>query len=219
MMGYREIREVMEASSVLQGSGIKESCVQVRVCKKGQIVSDRWHNERVVGLVAEGSLDVYSIAIDGRELILSSLERGDCFGIINLMTETEIPKVLKCRTDATLLLIPREEVRKAVEKDQELALRYAVLCNRKMQFLIRKIEFLTMYSGRKRLIQFLLSSSGPSGRVDSAGTREDMASMLGISRASLFRELAALQEEGLICQKRGRIQVLNREAMEDRMDR
>ena len=33
MMGYREIREVMEASSVLQGSGIKESCVQVRVCK------------------------------------------------------------------------------------------------------------------------------------------------------------------------------------------
>ena len=76
-----------------------------------------------------------------------------------------------------------------------------------------------MYSGRKRLIQFLLSSSGPSGRVDSAGTREDMASMLGISRASLFRELAALQEEGLICQKRGRIQVLNREAMEDRMDR
>lgn len=57
MMGYREIREVMEASSVLQGNGIKESCVQVRVCKKGQIVSDRWHNERVVGLVAEGSLD------------------------------------------------------------------------------------------------------------------------------------------------------------------
>ena len=55
--------------------------------------------------------------------------------------------------------------------------------------------------------------------MDSAGTREDMASMLGISRASLFRELAALQEEGLICQKRGRIQVLNREAMEDRMDR
>lgn len=219
MMGYREIREVMEASSVLQGNGIKESCVQVRVCKKGQIVSDRWHNERVVGLVAEGSLDVYSIAMDGRELILSSLERGDCFGIINLMTETEIPTVLKCRTDATLLLIPREEVRKAVEKDQELALRYAVLCNRKMQFLIRKIEFLTMYSGRKRLIQFLLSSSGPSGCVDSAGTREDMASMLGISRASLFRELAALQEEGLICQKRGRIQVLNREAMEDRMDR
>ena len=219
MMGYREIREVMEASSVLQGSGIKESCVQVRVCKKGQIVSDWWHNERVVGLVAEGSLDVYSIAMDGRELILSSLERGDCFGIINLMTETEIPTVLKCRTDATLLLIPREEVRKAVEKDQELALRYAVLCNRKMQFLIRKIEFLTMYSGRKRLIQFLLSSSGPSGRVDSAGTREDMASMLGISRASLFRELADLQEEGLICQKRGRIQVLNREAMEDRMDR
>ena len=84
---------------------------------------------------------------------------------------------------------------KAVEKDQELALRYAVLCNRKMQFLIRKIEFLTMYSGRKRLIQFLLSSSGPSGRVDSAGTREDMASMLGISRASLFRELAAFRRK------------------------
>lgn len=34
MMGYREIRETMEASAVLQGSGIKESCVQVRVCKK-----------------------------------------------------------------------------------------------------------------------------------------------------------------------------------------
>lgn len=77
--------------------------MQVKYCHKGQIVSDRQKNEEILGLIMEGSMDVYSIALDGREILLSQLEKGDCFGVVNLLTNTEFPTVLRCRTDTTLV--------------------------------------------------------------------------------------------------------------------
>lgn len=86
-------------------------------------------------------MDVYSIALDGREILLSQLEKGDCFGVVNLLTNTEFPTVLRCRTDTTLATMPKSQLLAVMEKNSELALRYAGFCNRKMQFLIRRIEF------------------------------------------------------------------------------
>lgn len=169
--------------------------MQVKYCHKGQIVSDRQKNEEILGLIMEGSMDVYSIALDGREILLSQLEKGDCFGVVNLLTNTEFPTVLRCRTDTTLATMPKSQLLAVMEKNSELALRYAGFCNRKMQFLIRRIEFLTMQSGKKKLVRTCWRNRIRAGRLER--TFPEMTGIdLGISRASLFRELASLTKSG-----------------------
>ena len=63
-------------------------------------------------------------------------------------------------------------------------MRYAALCNRKLQFLLRRIELLTMQSCRGRLIAHLLEQQDEKGVVRLAGSREDLARRLGVSRAA-----------------------------------
>jgi len=215
MMREEEIKAAVEASPLLGGCNLSVSGMQVKYCRKGQIVSDRQKNEEILGLIMDGSMDVYSIALDGREILLSQLEKGDCFGVVNLLTKTELPTVLRCRTDTTIVIIPKCQLLSAMEKNSELALRYAGFCNRKMQFLIRRIEFLTMQSGRKKLVQYLLEVPGKGGRFGKNVSRDELASILGISRASLFRELAGLTKQGLIALRDGEIYLLKPDELED----
>lgn len=214
-MREEEIKAAVEASPLLGGCNLSVSGMQVKYCHKGQIVSDRQKNEEILGLIMEGSMDVYSIALDGREILLSQLERGDCFGVVNLLTKTELPTVLRCRTDTTLVIIPKCQLFSAMEKNSELALRYAGFCNRKMQFLIRRIEFLTMQSGRKKLVQYLLEAPGKGGRFGKNVSRDELASILGISRASLFRELSVLTKQGLIALRGSEICLLKPDELEE----
>ena len=214
-MREEEIKAAVEASPLLGGCNLSVSGMQVKYCHKGQIVSDRQKNKEILGLIMEGSMDVYSIALDGREILLSQLERGDCFGVVNLLTKTELPTVLRCRTDTTLVIIPKCQLFSAMEKNSELALRYAGFCNRKMQFLIRRIEFLTMQSGRKKLVQYLLEVPGKGGRFGKNVSRDELASILGISRASLFRELSVLTKQGLIALRGSEICLLKPDELEE----
>lgn len=214
-MRVEEIKAAVEASPLLGGCNLPASGMQVKYCHKGQIVSDRQKNEEILGLIMDGSMDVYSIALDGREILLSQLEKGDCFGVVNLLTKTELPTVLRCRTDTTLVIIPKCQLLSAMEKNSELALRYAGFCNKKMQFLIRRIEFLTMQSGKKKLVQYLLEVPGKGGRFGKNVSRDELASILGISRASLFRELSGLTKQGLIALRDGEIYLLKPDELEE----
>ena len=213
-MTHEEMREALEASPLFRNSRISMEEMRERRCRKGQILTDRKKDEGILGLIAGGKVDVYSIAMDGREVLLSCLKKGDCFGIINLFTDTELPTVLKCREDTTLLTIPKSLMVRRMKQDPEIALRYTRLCNQKMQFLIQKIELLTMQSARRKLLQYLLIQEEKADSLPAEDSRETLAALLGISRATLFRELSRLQEEGLIRLEGGRILIADRRKLE-----
>ncbi len=84
----------------------------------------------------------------------------------------------------------------------------------KLQFLLRRIELLTMQSCRGRVIAHLLASQDRNGCVKLSGSREDLARRLGVSRAALFRELAALQSMGVLRSEGNLLTVLDTPALE-----
>ena len=88
------------------------------------------------------------------------------------------------------------------------------LCNQKLQFLLRRIELLTMQSCRGRVIAHLLAGQDRNGCVKPTGSREDLARQLGVSRAALFRELAALQSMGVLRSEGNLLTVLDTPALE-----
>lgn len=213
-MTKQEIMSVLNSSPLLQGCNIDMREIYARRCKGGQIVSDSIHNCAAVGVVVSGMVDVYSVAMDGRDVQLNSLGTGDCFGISNLLCPAVLDTVLRCRTETKLLFIPKETLIHAMQSDAALAMRYAAYCNQKIQFLINRIESLTMQSCRGKVIEYLLSQRRPDGKVVPGCSREDLARRLSISRAALFRELSFLQNKGLLALEGTSLVVLDPSTLE-----
>ena len=197
-MTHAVIREKLALSPLLAGVELPPERLVHRNCAAGQILSDRPGGVPSVGLVLSGCIEVYTVALDGRDVLMNTLSAGECFGVCNLLADAELETVLRCGAAAEVLYIPKDVLLARMEGDAGLALRYAALCNRKIQFLLRRVELLTMQSCRGRLIAHLLAARDGGDKVSLTGSREDLARQLGISRAALFRELSALQAAGAI---------------------
>ena len=214
-MRQQRIDEILQRSYFFRDCGIDLVKISYQVLDKGRLISDRQDGRSHVVLVVKGKIEVYSIAMDGKEVLLSLLKEGDCFGISNLfLADTELPTVLMCATDAEVLLIPKHLLIEAMKANGELAIRYATVYNEKIQFLLQKIESLTMQSGKCKVAEYLLSHTNERDIAVLEHSKEHLASALGISRASLFRELSYFQNEDIISQEREGIRINNRSRLE-----
>ena len=82
-------------------------------------------------LIATGSVQVYMTGIDGRETILSFLERGDFFGEMSLIDGEPRSASVRTVTDAKLLVIHRESFLSLIRKTPEIAMALmSELCKR-----------------------------------------------------------------------------------------
>ena len=82
-------------------------------------------------LIATGSVQVYMTGIDGRETILSFLERGDFFGEMSLIDGEPRSASVRTVTDAKLLVIHRESFLSLLRKSPEIAMALmSELCKR-----------------------------------------------------------------------------------------
>ena len=177
-------------------------------------MTDRLYGVPSVGVLASGSLGVYSAALDGNDIELTRLYTGDCFGICNLMRTEELETILCCMEDTSILYIAKSLLLSRMEEDPRRALRCMALCTEKLHFLLRRISQLTIQSSRAKLISYVLTESKGAEWLELPGSREDLARRLGISRAALFRELAFLQEREMLRSQAAKIYILDRSALE-----
>ena len=176
--------------------------------RAGQIISDSMHGLSGVGVVENGRVDIYAVALDGRDVQLNSI------GICNLLVAEPLQTVLRCAEETTVRFWEKEALVAAMRGDAALAMAYAALCNAKIQFLLSRIEMLTMQSCRGKVLAFLLAEKREDGVILLRGTRDELASRLSVSRAALYRELSALQSGGYLEVGESRLRVLNTSALE-----
>ncbi len=174
----------------------------------GAAVSDQLEGKPCVGLVIMGCVYVSSDTPDGRDVHMSMLEEGDCFGIANLFDDEPLQTVLRCEGKTEIAYIAKETLIALLEENRAFSNCYIRLTQQKLQFLLKRIELLTIQNHQVRLIVWLLGQDGEEIRFP--GNREALAAHLGMSRAALFRELARLDSQGLISTKGTLVRILNR---------
>ena len=165
---------------------------------KDSLIDDVYSSSRFATAVIKGSINVISQIADDRRILITKLKEGDIFGISNLFIDEDLRTMLECNEDCTLFMIRKEAFRKRLIENESAMIMYCQTVNRKIQFLLDKIEKLSVPTARSRIAYSLISGSYMLSR-----TREELASSLGISRATLFRELSLLQQDGII-EKDGR---------------
>ncbi len=206
--------ELLLDSKTLTASSLKRSSYP-----KGTVVGDSDGSVSLAVFVEKGELDVFSVALDGTKILVSTLSNSEVFGISNLFEEEDLRTILQCRTDCVLLSLPKEVLRTAIVKSPLAMVEYAKLCNRKIQFLLQRIEQLSLLSARAKVAEYLLSNTTTQQPELALDSKESLTLPLGISRASLFRELSALEKMGGVYSNGSIVRVIDRNILENVLQR
>lgn len=192
------VRSAFGRNPLFTGIRPEETCCEVVHFQRDDRVMNSFGGEQAIGVVVQGSVEVYSLCADGTSINLNTHKTGDCFGIATIFTEEDLTTVLIARGRTTVAYVTRGKFMELLAVYPDLFVRYGCLCNEKITFLTSKIEFLTMPSCRARLAAYLMRNQDEKGRVKLDISKEQLARVIGVSRSSLFREIGRMRDEGLI---------------------
>jgi CRP-like cAMP-binding protein len=152
---------------------------------------------------------------DGRSLILNTAGPGEFFGEIALIDGKGRTAGAIARDPSRVLFIARDKFLAYVRERPHVMLHImTVLCGRlrRSTDYIADTAFLNLAA---RLAKQLLAMADGAGiRAELRVSHAELAAMLGVSRGRVSRQLAQWQEAKMLEQRRGRLLVRNREALQ-----
>ena len=175
-----------------------------RDVRRGQALADRGDAGDLYLLIT-GALEVVRVASDGRRVVFRRLVPGDVVGVSLLGGAVHSADVVATESGSVLQL-PRELVRETLLREPEAALR---ALGRLGEWLGETSDSVEAERTSPLPVRLRTTLSGlGDGRREVRMTHEELASLLGVTRESVSRELKALERSGMIRLRRGRIELL-----------
>lgn len=160
----------------------------------GAVIYSRTEFRRAMGVVLSGRL----AALKGKDLLLNTLVPGDCFGVAALFCPAEdYVTTVKTKEPSELVFLDHEWLTGLFRKYPQAAVAYIAFLSQRIRFLNRKIDSFTAPTAQEALYRHFLETARE-GKVEVSGGYSQLARTLNIGRASLYRALDMLEEEGRI---------------------
>jgi CRP/FNR family transcriptional regulator, anaerobic regulatory protein len=183
---------------------------------KGTTLLQEGHPCNGITLILDGSVRVFKLSPDGREITLYRIGRGETcvLSISCAMGNADYPAIAEVEENAKLIVIPVSVFKILFSNDPAWQKYFfAALLNRLTEVMLL-VEEITFKSMDKRLGIFLvdkLAKNYDKNTIET--THEQIALELGTAREVISRLLKDFEKQGLIVLSRGKIEVLNRVKM------
>lgn len=153
----------------------------------GVVYSPR-HFRRSLGVVLSGQLQVTK-----GSLAVSVLEPGDLFGAAALYSdEPEFATTITARGPSRCLMLEQALMDRLLAEHGQIRENYLRYLTGRIRFLSGRLQTLAQPGVEGKLARYLLANGG------SSCPATELCQRLGVSRASLYRAFAALEDGGLI---------------------
>jgi len=179
-------------------------------------------------LIASGSVQVYMTGVDGRETILSFLERGDFFGEMSLIDGEPRSASVRTVTDAQLLIIYREGFLSLIKQYPELAMSLLSEMSKRLRKANKQIGSLSTMSVSGRVAGTLLNLMEERGVrihtdngkmvtvIHNRPTQQQLADMSGTTRETVSRISSILVKAGAIAITGKDIVIFDEESLQEK---
>ena len=169
----------------------------------GVVYSPR-HFRRSLGVVLSGQLQVTKGA-----LAVSVLGPGDLFGAAALYSdEPEFASTVTAKGPSRCLMLEQPLVDRLLTEHSQIRENYLRYLTGRIRFLSGRLQALAQPGVEGKLARYLLANGG------SSCSATELCQRLGVSRASLYRAFAALEDSGLIVRKGKTITVIDPAGLE-----
>ena len=163
-------------------------------------------------VIVRGSAKVLNRDVEGREVILSILESGECFGEMGLIDGSPRSADVVTNEPCDLLIISKTDFRRVLSENVDLCLNIMKSLVLRLREANHKIESLALMDVYGRVAKLLLEFSEKENGVRVVRrrlTKLDMAKMVGASREMVSRVMRDLEQRGYIRVDDGRVILLH----------
>jgi CRP/FNR family transcriptional regulator len=170
-----------------------------------------------VYFVLSGMVEIFHLSLGGREQTVELIKPGESFNLVPVFMPESLNQVnARAQVDSQILSISKKKFLQLLEEYPQLSKTVAEYFAMRLTYMVGMVESLALHSVRQRMAAFLVKQAD---KVDPADpprwTQEEMARQLGTVRDVVGRILRKLENDGLIRFQRQRIQLLDREALEE----
>jgi CRP/FNR family cyclic AMP-dependent transcriptional regulator len=161
-------------------------------------------------VILSGSVKVYISGEDGREAVLNHQSAGDYFGDLALIDKQ--PRVASVMTteSSRFMVISREDFMACLSRNPEIAINLIKPMTMRMRMLAKNVSNLALLDVYGRVARILLEQAEEqeNGELVTAKlTQQEIADMVGASRAMVSRILKDLKLGGYISVDKKRISI------------
>jgi CRP-like cAMP-binding protein len=165
-------------------------------------------------LLLSGSVKISRTGRDGRDVTVAVLHEGNFFGEMSLIDGQPRSASATTTQSTRLLVLDREHFQRYVLSQARIVAKMLRELSKRLRAADQTIENLALSSVHDRLFCLLghLGRRSPlkdgKGLIERAPTHQELAELVGSSRETVTRTLAAFEREGLIVIDRKRITLL-----------
>lgn len=179
--------------------------MSTREYRRGEIVYRAGEPGREVFQVVEGTVRIFTLTADGRELLYDLMPPGACFGEASLIDGLPRPHMAQAVGDTRLRVLGQADFQALWREFPELSHAVAVVLCRRSRKLYEIYEGVSLAALSRRMARRLCALADNIGddRVDGVHfqirlTQEDIGNLVVGSRQSVNKILKQWQCEGLI---------------------
>ncbi len=191
---------------------------------RGEVIFLRGDQGSHLYIVERGSVKIALSSVEGKEMILALLNRGDIFGEMTLLDDAPRSADAVAIEPCDVLLLEREDFITFLAEQPRASLSLMAALSRRLRATDELVEDAAFFDIPARLASVLLRLAQTSGQPGPQGTtigrrltQADLAGMIGARRESVNKWLRFYERQGLIVSRRGVITVLQPEALRRRI--
>jgi CRP/FNR family cyclic AMP-dependent transcriptional regulator len=189
---------------------------------KGQLILHQGDPGESLFVVASGRVRIYTLSPEGHELSVYICDAGDFFGEMALLTGEPRSACAEAMQPTEVLVLHRQAFQQYLLANPAAALHTIRALSRRLQHTTASAGSLVSLSVTQRIARVLLDLAERYGLPQQEGvlidldlSQEAIATLVGTTRESANRALAALREQGIVQVDRTCIRVLRPEALQD----
>ena len=143
------------------------------------------------------------------ETVISHLKYGEIFGAAFLYNQSyEFENTVTALTPLKVVIIEKSGIDELIKCDSSISFNYISYLSERIGFLNSKIEGYTKPSAEEKLMLYLKKNADMNnGKCEISVSMTELSHVLQISRASLYRVIEALENQGKICRDGKKIYV------------
>lgn len=190
--------------------------LRMEVYEAGKVIHRSESGCRGIMAVVSGSLRVYCVSDEGREVTLYRVERGEIciLSASCLMDSIAFDVMIEAAQETTVCLLPSSVLHKVEEENPLVELFIYKNATEKFSEVLWTLQQILFMKIDQRIASFLHDESLRQKSLCLLIKHEDIAKEIGSVREVVSKTLKYLEEEGLVKLGRGKIEILDKCGLE-----
>jgi CRP-like cAMP-binding protein len=183
--------------------------------RRGQHVYTPGETSEGLFLLKAGRVRIYRLSVDGKKLVLSTLNPDTFFGDMPLAGQQMYGTFAEAVDDCTLCVLGRADLERLIQTRPQVAIRLLEVIGRRLVEAESVIEDFAFKSVGARLAMALLRLADEHGDAELCGyTHQDLAEMVGTYRETATQTLDDFKRRGLVEVGRKQLRIVDRHGLE-----